>query len=102
MKLKTLFDRFRPAAHRRVRTLPEAQLAAALASLEDASPQLAAIMDQLHGQVELNLREAMLFKHDAEACQRFCTRAAAVLDSIELLEQNRLDARERARKEAEQ
>lgn len=100
-RLKPLFDRFRPAAWRTVRALPEEQLVAALAGIDDNSPQLAALVDQLHGQFETNVLLALNFHETAEKRLRACDRAGALKDTIELLEFNRTEARERQRREAE-
>lgn len=99
--LKALFDRFRPVAWRKVRALPEEQLVAALAGIDDNSPQLAALVDQLHGQFESNVLVALNYHETAEKRMRACDRAAALKDTIELLEVNRTEARARQRREAE-
>lgn len=91
--LQTLLDRFRPAARQRARVLPDEQLQAALAALDDHSPQLAALLDQLHGQFETNLRLAFNFHEPPEKRLRALDRAAAVLDAVELIEFNRQEAR---------
>lgn len=100
-RLKALFDRFRPVVWRQVRTLPEEQLVAALAGIDDHSPQLAALVDQLHGQFETNVLLALNFHETAEKRLRACDRAGALKDTIELLEFNRAEAKERQRREAE-
>lgn len=99
--LKTMLGRFRPGQQQPQR-LPERQLVAALATLDDNSPALAALLDQLHGQFEENIRQALLFHQPDDKRLRSLDRAAAVLDAAELIEWNRRVAREQREREAQQ
>ena len=100
--LNKLMDRFRPARSRQRKPATNEQLVAALAAIDDNSPQLGAILEQLHDQFEVNVRIAVNIHSDDRTRLRACDRMAAMLDSVELIEMNRVEARERKARDEEQ
>lgn len=98
-KLKQVLERFLPDRWRRRPLLTEEQLVSALASIDDGNPQVRAIMDLVHGQFEAQIRIAVHQDSRDEIKLRAVERAGAVLDIIELIEENRALAKQRKEQE---
>lgn len=93
--MKRLMDRFRPAAHRQVRGLPEEQIRGVLATLEDNNPVYRTVLEHVYGQMENYAELLVQAGQSPEQVQGWRHRLAALKDLVEVLETNRAEARDR-------